>query len=367
MSTPFHHPFRIDAPTLSMAAVAAPPNNCLLTSHHLPNDMRFIAVNPADFTHAYILLGNNPQRFGEDLILYLSTVKTFFERNDASGGIKISPNANTDSRRRLSEDLGVALAAYFMVTVFGIEWELISQIPQNSKLSKKRPDFQGYTNSRQRHLFEAKGTTKLPKIESSLSAAMSQVKVYPEQAQSKIAIVSYLSADERFFPSTSFVVDPVALPEEVKPDPVTSGQLHFEKVLQYSGLKQTAKNYISTLAYKLREQHRTEQGAARSVAREVRLEKFQDELRNEFDTESTPRASEVYRYRDSEFVGQYIRNPNSKLEIFLGARRQVLETGIIFKPFVKTERDLIVTGGAITSIFPDGTILSIVGLESNGS
>src|SRR5438876_6068448 len=242
MNTPIHHPYRIDAPTLERAASAAGSSR-LLNSSQLPENVRFVAVNPAVFTHAYLLLGEHPQPFVSDLTLYLSTVRAFFERADAVGGINVPTGANSDSRRRLSEDLGVALAAFFMVEAFRLSWELISQIPQNSKLSKKRPDFQGYTATHQRYLFEAKGTTKLPTVEKTMSKALSQVKGYPESAEAKIAILSYLSADERFFPSTSFVVDPPALPEELKPDAETSRLLHFEKVLQYAGLPQTAKDY----------------------------------------------------------------------------------------------------------------------------
>lgn len=363
MNTPFHHPYRIDAPTLARAASAAGSTR-LINSSQLPENVRFVAVNPAVFTHAYLLLGEQPQRFVSDLTLYLSTVRTFFERADAVGGINVPAGANSDSRRRLSEDLGVALAAFFMVEVFGLSWESISQIPQNSKLSKKRPDFQGYAAANQRYLFEAKGTTKLQTVEKTMSKALTQVKGYPETAEAKIAIVSYLSADERFFPSTSFVVDPPALPEEVKPDAETSRLLHFEKVLQFAGLPQTAKDYVSTLSHRLREKHRIDEGASPSVARTRRIEGLEEELRGEFAEEVQPNNLETHRFRDFEFLGRSSESANSRLKVFFGAQRQALEAGIRFDPVSQSSRpELMVSDTEVSSVFPDGTLLQVTGLN----
>lgn len=362
MNTPFHHAYRIDAPTLARA-MSAVGGNRLLSSSQLPESVRFLAVNPAVFTHAYLLLGEHPQRFASDLTLYLSTVRAFFERANAVGGINIPAFANSDSRRRLSEDLSVALAAYFMVEVFDLSWASISQIPQNSKLSKKRPDFQGYSPANVRFLFEAKGTTKLPSVERTMSKALSQVKGYPEPAEAKIAIVSYLSGDERFFPSTSFVVDPPALPEEVKPDAATSSLLHFEKVLQFAGLPQTAKEYVATLSQKLREQHRVEEGGSTSYARERRIRKFQDELRDSFLEESQPHAPHSIRFQDTDYFGQTLASEKSSITTFFGVRRDVLEAGVAFESANLSQVSrLYFSENEITSIFPDGTILRLTGL-----
>jgi len=363
MNTPFHHPYRIDAPTLARAASAVGSTR-LINSSQLPENVRFVAVNPAVFTHAYLLLGEQPQRFVSDLTLYLSTVRSFFERADAVGGINVPAGANSDSRRRLSEDLGVALAAFFMVEVFGLSWESISQIPQNSKLSKKRPDFQGYAAANHRYLFEAKGTTKLQTVEKTMSKALTQVKGYPETAEAKIAIVSYLSADERFFPSTSFVVDPPALPEEVKPDAETSRLLHFEKVLQFAGPPQTAKDYVSTLSHRLREKHRIDEGGAASVARTRRINGLQEELQEEFNTESQPNGLEIHRYRDSEFLGRSSESSVSKIKVFFGVQRQALEAGVKFEAVAQPVMSgLSETETEISSVFADGTLLHVTGLN----
>lgn len=354
---PFHHPFRVDAPTL-LRAKSATGYKRLLNSPHFPEDVRFLAIDPTIFVHTYLLLGEQPQRFTQDLSLYLSTVRTFFERADASGGIAIPSNANSDSRRRLSEDLGVALAAIFMVEVFGLTWESISQIPQNSNLSKKRPDFQGYSSGSQRYLFEAKGTIKLARVESSLSKAISQVKKYPELAEAKIAIVSYLCADDRFFPSTSFVVDPPAMPENVRPEPETARLLHFEKILQFANLANTADEYTSTLSHVLREKGRSVLGIDSSSARSARLSARRQELIEQFEIE---RATLVKQSAlDVQFTGRQLTDDRSGLTVFFGAGDQTLEAGVSFEPFRRTlETRLIHSNNEVTSIFADGTILRI--------
>lgn len=364
MSTSFHHPFRIDAPTLTRA-MAASGRGLLLNNVQLPDNVRFLSVNPAVFTHAYILLGEQPQRFLSDLTLYLTSVRTFFERTNTAGGISIPAAANPDSRRRLSEDLGVALAAYFMVEVFGLGWDSISQIPQNSKLSKKRPDFQGYTSTNQRYLFEAKGTTKLPAVEKAMSKAITQVKGYPEPAEAKIAIVSYLSGDERYFPSTSFVVDPPMLPEEVKPTPEISGLLHFEKVLQFAGLPQTAKEYLSTLSHRLREEYRIKEGGKVSYTRERRIKELEGELRESFAEESQPHAPQSIRIRDTNYLGKSLPHENSSLTAFFGVDRDVLNAGVSFQAnSLRQEARLDVSENEVTSIFPDGTMFRLTGLNA---
>src|ERR1043166_6753689 len=117
-STPFHHPYRIDDLTMQRVSLRASFGSLLRTSQ-LPESLRFLSVDPTRFTHAYLLLGKNPQRF-DDVSYYLATVNNFFERSDATGGIRIPSDANSDIRKRLCEDLGVGLACYFMVTLFGM-------------------------------------------------------------------------------------------------------------------------------------------------------------------------------------------------------------------------------------------------------
>lgn len=331
----------------------------------LPDNVRAILVNPVDFTHAYLLLGQHPQRFVNDLTLYLNGVRPFFERADANGGLSLPSDANADSRRRLSEDLGACMAAYFMVKVFGLSWESITQIPANTKLSKKRPDFQGFTATNQRFLFEAKGTTGLKSVEKFLSKAIDQVKDYPEPAEAKIAIVSYLSADDRFFPSTSFVVDPPALPEGFQPDVLTSKQLHFEKVLQFVGLTDTAKEYTSVLSSKLRASHLSEDGMAtirfsRRLARQIAL------FSMHFNAEKERLDLHTVRIGDFSYIGRHIFQNQTRVKAFLGVSEATLNAGVQFDVTSQSiEAGVVEADGVLTSTFGDGTIFQLMLPTSN--
>lgn len=249
-NTAFHHPFTVDQPTLDIAQSEGNVA-CLTSSVEFGERVHFLKIDPAEFTHAYALLGASPLRFTTDLTLYLSTVRAYFERSDCTGGIEIPGNADSDAKKRLSEDLGVALSSKFMVSLFGLSWASIAQIPQNNKLSKKRPDFIGFTPNDTSFIFESKGTTVLSSIEKQLSKAISQVKEYPVQARSKIAIVSFLAADKRFFPSSTFVVDP-PFPDIVTPDVDSARLLHGEKILQFLGLQESAAQYLDVVAHKFR-------------------------------------------------------------------------------------------------------------------
>lgn len=323
-------------------------------SAQYPDNLRFLSIATSDFTHAALLLGNNPQRFRSDLRFYLATVNEYFRGNSSTREISIPAGSNSDIRRRLSEDLAVGLAVHFMVKVFGIKWESVSQIPRNTKLSRKTPDFQGFSQNDERYLFEVKGTTGLATLERALSKALGQVKQYPEQAQTKLAILSYLSADERFFPSTSFIVDPPAMPEPFRPDPETSRLLHFENVLAFSGLPQTASTYVSSLSRRLKHKYKAEQASY-----SPRIAAQRDELQNQFDQESsnTQRAE----YGNHEFRGQRIDLDADGIAVFLGASMETLKLGLNFDDFTNQVKSSIeVQHDRITSVLGDGTMLQFI-------
>src|SRR5207249_976613 len=109
----FYHPLRLDTRILQGTPIQ---QAALQTRPEFAKSIRLLPIDPSIFTQAYLLLGNEPLRFTSDLSLYLSTVRTFFERVPAETGICIPGGANPDARRRLSEDLGVACAAFFMVS-----------------------------------------------------------------------------------------------------------------------------------------------------------------------------------------------------------------------------------------------------------
>lgn len=355
-STPFHHPYRMDDLTIQRAS-AQPGFGNLVLSSQLPENIRFLAIDPSAFTHAYLLLGTHPQRF-DDVSFYLSTINTFFERSDVIGGIKIPTSANSDIRKRLCEDLGVGLACYFMVNLFGVTWSSICQIPQNTKLSAKRPDFESFGRANERYLFESKGTTALRSVEPFLSNAIDQVKAYPEDAEARFAVVSYISADERFFPSTTFVVDPPSLPQGIEPDSETAQHLHFEKVLQYIGLTELAKEYLDELARILAEARRD--GRMRKVnwSGGFRSTQLQLRLQNALKKHLFSPSSRAGVSLQEPFVGRSIKDSNTGIELFLGVAVSYLERGITFQGPTRTFEDQFLTGDAeLTSLFSDGTVL----------
>jgi hypothetical protein len=324
--------------------------------------MRFLRLDPAVFTHAYLLLAEHPERF-DDISYYLSTIRTFFERSDATGGIVIPPGANPDIKRRLGEDLGVGLAACFMVNMFGVMWETICQIPQNTKLSAKRPDFEGFASVSERFLFEAKGTTALRSVETFLTKALAQVKGYPEYAAAKIAIVSYLSADERFFPSTSFVVDPPELPQGIEPDYETARLLHFEKVLQFVGLSGLAKNYLEDLSSTLAREHREKARETISWYRREPPTRLRVLLANAINERLVSLSDAPTEFANRDIIGRSLIDRESRFELFLGADRRALEAGVKFvEPSEKLPTRTQATDTEWISQFSDGTLLRMARL-----
>lgn len=359
LSTPFHHPYRIDDLTMQRVSALASFGN-LLVNAQLPDSLRFLSLDPTVFTHAYLLLANNPQRF-DDVSYYLSTVNTFFERSDTVGGVRIPPTANSDIRKRLCEDLGVGLACYFMVNLFSVSWDSICQIPQNTKLSAKRPDFEGFGLGNERYLFESKGTTALRSVETFLSKAIEQVKAYPEESEARFAVVSYISADERFFPSTSFVVDPPSLPQGIEPDPETARRLHFEKVLQYVGLTELAKEYLEELSVKLADARRGGREGRISWSSVFPSRQLNLRLTTALKKHLVNLPADVGFFEFQEqFVGRFLRDSDTGIELFLGVAVSFLEAGINFRePNRRFEDQFIKTDRAVGSLFSDGTLMHI--------
>ncbi|MCW8129986.1 MAG: hypothetical protein KIS92_06490 [Planctomycetota bacterium] len=357
-TSPFHHPYRIDQATWSKISTPT----ALSSLQELPTDLRFLKINPIVFTHVYLLLGNNPQRFTTDLSLYLKSLEAYFDRTTSVGGIAIPQSANPDLRRRLSEDLGVGLSTYFMVESFGLTWESISQIPANIKLSKTRPDFQGFTKSNDRHIFEAKGTTQLQSIPKFLSKAESQVKAYPNNATSKIAFVSYLCADERFFPSTSFVVDPPSLPESVPPNQQTSVKLHAEKVINYIGLERLSKEYIGILSRELAEELRLSKGDESSYTAQRHLRRAREDFHRSLNG-VVPKLQPI-TYKNLQFLGRTIYVNEMPYSLFLGVEKEtLLSLSGLYRPARGISSISFSEDNSMFSIFTDGTILRITSLS----
>ena len=246
------HACRVDVPIRS-AILPLLPTSSLQQVDQSPDGAFALTLGATTFVHAYALLGRSPARFNRDLSIYLAGVNAVFDRGHGkSGYIELGAGGTTDWKRRVAEDLGVSLAALFMVASFGLTWETIAQIPAATTLKKKRPDFEGFNGSGSRYIFEAKGTTSLGSVEKALHKAIAQVKQYPEVAEGKLAIVTFLSTDERLFPSQTFVVDPPAMPDTVPPTRAVATLLHGEPLFEFASMPLTAKLYLANLAKWLR-------------------------------------------------------------------------------------------------------------------
>lgn len=343
--TRYRHPIRIDANTCK----GIPCTNTLTRDLSSPEGCHEMEFDQLVFVHAYALLGSSPQRFGTDLQLYLSTVNTFFDWQASTGNrhVTLAGVSATDAKRRLSEDLGAVLSSLFMVNTYGVAWETIAQIPMNNKLSKKRPDFEGFDSSDQRYLFEAKGTTSLSSVEGALHKAIDQVKKYPEAAASKLAIVTYLAADERLFPSQTFVVDPPSLPDTVPPTREVATLLHGEKLFEFAGMPETAAAYVKGLARRLK---------VKPV--EPSRVTVQDAApRRSFDHERRGAAVQTRDFNNKKYLGHAVSIPNSSLRLYFGVAQDRLEKLLDFSPIEKRDPRSDQSGEKWSSFADDSLVL----------
>lgn len=345
------HLFHVEKAVHGMPGFDASGFTAISPAH---NNTRRAEINPALYAHVYHLLGSNPSRFTSDLTFYISTVRAFFDRQEESDLIQIPNGINADAKKRISEDMGVALASTFMTAAFDIPWETISQIPANSKLASKRPDFQSYrrSDSSKPYIFEAKGTTVLASVEKATTKALEQVKRYPVSAHSKLVLTSYLSADSRYFPSTTFVIDPPA-PSAGYIDPRISTLLHFEKTLQFSGLIKTSALYIKLLSKLLKD------GESRiSPINEIpwRQQAEVQALRKSYDEES--QELQYLSTANRDFIGQRIEADNAT--VFFGADKNRIEKGLSFTSSEEEyEQNQIVGESSLRSLLDDGSLFDM--------
>lgn len=345
------HLFHIESAVLGMSGFDASSFSQISPAH---NNTQRTEINPALYAHVYHLLGNSPTRFTTDLSLYIATVRAFFDRQQQAQLINMPNGANADAKKRLSEDMGVALASTFMAAAFDIRWETISQIPANSKLSKKRPDFQSYRRSdnAKPYIFEAKGTTVISSVEKSTTNALEQVKGYPVSAHAKLVFTSYLSADSRYFPSTTFVIDPPALSSDFI-DPDVSILLHFEKTLQFSGLLKTSALYIKLLS-KLLKDGKFRMASVDEIPYQLRREA--QALRETYENES--RDLQSLSTDGRIFIGQ--RFDSEGATVFFGADKARIEKGLTFTPPEESYEQSQITGEAsLHSLLDDATLFDM--------
>jgi hypothetical protein len=311
------------------------------------------------FTHALMLLGQNKNRFGYDLSLYLNTVVFFFDNSIASvNGLIVIDQGSSDFKKRMSEDLGVAISSLFMNQSFQIGWETITQIPQNKKLSKKTPDFLGFNLNGQRYIYESKGTTQPQNVENVMVKALEQSKSYPETATGKFAIVSYFSTGDKSIPSFTFIADP-PISDIFIPERDNSMLLHYTYVLNFVGLNNTLQVYEDMIEEKFKLDRQDEQERTSfSFARNLGLQRFQNSVIQSFEEERQTKV--ILTWRNRTYVGRYLDVTDGRTRLFLGVHLETIEQIIRLDTNIQEFDNIrVFEGGEEISIFSDGTIFKL--------
>ncbi|MEH2048939.1 hypothetical protein [Nostoc sp.] len=310
------------------------------------------------FAHVLMLLGQNGNRFGYDLSLYLSTVVYFFNKSTtAINGLIVVDQGSTEFKKRISEDLGVAISSLFMAKSFQIRWETITQIPQNKKLSKKTPDFLGFNPNDERFIYESKGTTQPQNIESAMTKALEQSKGYPEAATGKFAIVSYFPTGGKSMPPFTFIADP-PISDIFIPQKENSILLHYTYVLSFVGLDNTLRAYEELLVNKFKLDRQDEQEGALFRFSNIGLQRFLDPVTQTFERERL--TKDTLTWEDRTYMGRYLDVPDGRSRIFTGVHVETIEQILRLDTNIQEFTDIRVReNGEEISILSDGTIFKI--------
>ena len=261
-----------------------------------------------------------------------------------------------NSKKRLSEDLGVAISSLFRVQSLQLNWESITQIPQNRKISKKTPDFLGFNPNIERSIYESKGTTQPQTVEKVMSRALEQSKGYPKSAKGKFAIVSYFPTGGKSMPPFTFVADP-PISNIFIPEKDNSVLLHYTQVLKFVGFESTVQAYERMLAEKFRLEGQDQQeGTLFSLSSTLGLQSFQNQTRQAFDRERSTR--ETFAWENRTYIGRYLDVVGTTNRLFLGIYLETIERILSLNTNIVELVDVRVRDGdEEISIFSDGTII----------
>lgn len=336
-------------------------NNLLL---NIDQNIRAFDFDATAFAHALMLMGQNKNRFGYDLSLYLNTAVYFFRNSRTASGLLVIDSGSSDFKKRMSEDMGVAISSLFMVHSFKLKWETITQIPQNKKISKMTPDFLGFDHNEEKYIYESKGTTQAQKVEQMMEKALAQSKGYPEKSIGKFAIVSYFPTSNKLIPAFTFVADP-PISDFFQPNYYNSVLLHYKYVFKYIGLSNTAQLYNSFLVEKFRlERQAPENNAFRIIPSTIGTERLIRQVRESFAQERL--ESSVVLWRGEEYIGRYLDVPDLNHRPYMGCNSEIIEQIVNLEQNISSnENAQVIEGDESISTFSDGTMLKISGFEFN--
>lgn len=313
------------------------------------------------FSHALLLMGQNPNRFGYDLSHYINSTIFFFKNLNASPFIVLA-TGSSDFKRRASEDLGVGLSSLFMVKSFGLQWETISQIPQNKKIAKLTPDFLGFDKPGNRFIYESKGTTQPDKIETTMNKALAQAKGYPLTTSQKMSIVSYFPSGTKSFPSYTFVADPPAPIINIFPPDIShSTMLHYLKVLDYSGFKNTTNIYRDLLRVQFKfDLKGDEEGPYGFDSDRIEADNLREQAVTSFNNELQTQTQ--FEWHRRTFYGRNITTRIGELpvNIFMGVEPNYVYNGLKSHSEITSAENEFQEGATESvSTFSDGTVFRI--------
>ncbi len=350
----------LDSTTISTAL-----HNQIKTSNPLlslvEGNLYLFEFSDVVFTHALLLMGQNPNRFGYDLSHYINSTIFFFKNLNTSPFIVLA-TGSSDFKRRASEDLGVGLSSLFMVKSFDLQWESICQIPQNKKIAKLTPDFLGFDKSGNKFIYESKGTTQPDKIEATMNKALAQAKGYPVSACQKMSIVSYLPSGTKSFPSYTFVADPPAPIISIFPPDIShSVMLHYLKVLEYAGFENTSALYRNWLRVQFKfDLKEDKERIFRFDNDRIEADNLNEQAVTTFNNELQTQSQ--YQWHGRTFYG---RNTTTRIgemsvNIFMGVEPDYVYNGLKHYNEIRSrENELEERESETVSVFSDGTIFRI--------
>jgi hypothetical protein len=344
---------RLDIETLDPNVVNQIIANCNLTK--IDEQIYSFEFDDVIFLHALFLLGNDPHRLGYDLGLYLNEVIYAIERLPNHEYIALD-TCPSEGKKRMSENFGVGLSSLMMVNSFNIKWEHISQIDGGKG---KRPDFIALKDPYV-YIYESKGTTQANKIRTKMGEAIEQKNSYREQAERRLAFVSYFPTDSKIFPTFVFIADP---PFDLTnfPKKWIVVMSHYLKALEYSHLNETLKNFKNLLYQKYRMKSFEEKPPYNIPHKDrIKLETLQKTVLEVFEEES--KKLKTMEEKNIRFIGfeKEFKRKNSKMGIYFGVDYETIENILnLSYEDNKFEDSYTQDNNIARSIFSDGTILKI--------
>jgi hypothetical protein len=280
-----------------------------------------LSFSPRLLDHAELLLGERPQRFTTDLSLYLNTARLFLRRTPDDVYLSLPIDSTPDHKRKLAEDMGVAIGSIFMVMALGLRWETIAQIPSNARVSRLTPDFVGFDDDNAKRVYEAKGTTVAETVASHHEKAKKQLDSCKEPNVGKYAVVTYLASSKLTPPSTVFVSDPgVPLPT-VNRGMATA--LHFRKIMEFCGFEELAIAFSKCISLRFAFERQLEAGNDSYRQWDSLMDARRDAIRI---ADALRSSSTTTRFHDSDFIGRRLTTSvlGTLLTLFMGVEREYL-------------------------------------------